>query len=93
MGIYPPLGGPDVGHPIQWRRLAKLAVGLPVMGRAEPHDAVWIVVVDVVALRGLGATDLAGLTLEIASSYLVDAVASCVAFRVLLAHVWTWIEV
>jgi hypothetical protein len=74
-------------------RLAKLAVGLPVVQCTEPHDAIWVVVVDVMALGGLGAADFAGLTFEIASSYLVGAVASCVAFRVLLACVWARNEV
>lgn len=57
---------PDISHPIQGRRAAKLAVSLHMMPVAEPHDAQRIGVVDVMGLGGLSAADFAGLAIKLA---------------------------
>lgn len=61
MGLDAPHGNSDVSHPVHWCRLTKLAVSLPVMRCAEPHNALWVRVVDVVALSRHVAADLARL--------------------------------
>ena len=62
--VDPAHGGSDVSHPIQGRWTAELAMRLLVMSLAEPHDAAWVVVVDVMALGWLSAADLARLRAE-----------------------------
>lgn len=64
LGVDAPRSRSDIGHPIEGRRLTKLAVGLPMVQRAEPHGALRVAVIDVMALSRLSAADLAGLALR-----------------------------